>query len=159
MSDKPRGLLLVMMDVDPAHDGDFNRWYDLDHVPERLGCPGFVSARRFEAVEGEPKYLALYELESLDALETPTYLRHLAEPTEWTTAIHGTPRDPPERLRRAHHHSIGRPARLSSSTMIGTAAVTASTPRMLLISITSRICSTVAPCCSALRMRSLVPGT
>ena len=37
---KPRGLLLVMIDVEPAHEEDFNRWYSEEHVPERLRCPG-----------------------------------------------------------------------------------------------------------------------
>ncbi len=85
---EPRALLLVMMESDPAHDADFNAWYDTEHIPERLGCPGFISARRFDAVEGEPRYLCLYELESLDALETPEYQHHIANPTPWTTRTH-----------------------------------------------------------------------
>src|SRR5690606_33241851 len=41
--------------------------------------------------------------------------------------------------------AIGRPAAAHSSTMIGTAFVIASSPSTLEISMTSRICSTVAP--------------
>jgi hypothetical protein len=80
---KPRGLLLVMIEVDPAHEADFNRWYNEEHVPERLSVPGFLNARRFVAIEGEPKYLALYDLEGPDVLQTEAYTKLLAG-TPWT---------------------------------------------------------------------------
>jgi hypothetical protein len=71
-----QALLLVMLDIDPSVDeGDFNRWYFDEHIAERLACPGFISARRFVAVQGQPRYLALYEMESPDALTTPEYQR------------------------------------------------------------------------------------
>jgi hypothetical protein len=67
-------LLLVMLDAEPGTDEDeFNRWYFEEHVTERLALPGFRSARRFEAVEGSPRYLAIYELDSPEALATPEY--------------------------------------------------------------------------------------
>lgn len=85
MSEAPRALLLVMMDVDPSVEEEFNRWYDEEHVPERLAMPGFISGRRFKAVEGGPKYLALYELESPEALQSEVYLRFVSsDRTEWT---------------------------------------------------------------------------
>jgi hypothetical protein len=77
-----RGLLLVAIDVDPAHEDDFNRWYDEEHLPERLQCEGFLSARRYVALEGEPKYLALYELEDPGVLDRAAYQR-LLPPSEW----------------------------------------------------------------------------
>lgn len=80
------GLLLVMIDVDPDHEDDFNRWYDEEHVPERLACEGFLSARRFVAVEGEPKYLAIYELESPEVLQGEAYGR-LSPPSDWTERV------------------------------------------------------------------------
>ena len=83
--DKPRGLLLVMIEVEPAHEADFNRWYNEEHVPERLSVPGFLNARRFVALEGEPKYLALYDLESPEVLQTEAYTKLLAG-TPWTNA-------------------------------------------------------------------------
>ena len=49
------GLLLVMIDIDPKYEGEFNRWYDEEHFPERLQCAGFISARRYVATEGEPR--------------------------------------------------------------------------------------------------------
>ncbi len=86
MADTRRGLLLVMIEVDPAHEEEFNRWYNEEHLPERRTCPGFLSARRFVAVEGEPKYLALYELESPEVLHSSAY-RAIYPPSEWTTRV------------------------------------------------------------------------
>ncbi len=81
----PKGLLLVMIEVEPEHEADFNRWYNEEHVPERLSVPGFLNARRFVAIEGAPKYLALYDLESPEVLDSEAYKKLLAG-TPWTNA-------------------------------------------------------------------------
>jgi hypothetical protein len=79
--DGRKHLLLVMLDVDPSvNDDEFNRWYFEEHVAERLSCPGFLSARRFQVVEGEPRYLAIYELEGPEALQTEQYLEMAHSP-------------------------------------------------------------------------------
>ena len=79
-----RGLLLVMGEPHPDAEAEFNRWYDEEHLKERIACPGILGARRFRAVEGAPRYLALYELDSLQALKTPQYLRVTNNDTRWT---------------------------------------------------------------------------
>ena len=85
MTTNSKGLLLVMMEVAPEHEAEFNRWYDQEHVPERMSIPGFLRARRYRALEGGPKYLALYELESPDVLQTDTYKHWTTKGrTEWT---------------------------------------------------------------------------
>ncbi len=80
-----QGLLLMMTDIDPANEADFNRWYEEEHMDERMGIPGFINARRFTALEGGPKYLALYDLESPDVLASPAY-QHIvgAGKSAWT---------------------------------------------------------------------------
>lgn len=88
MNGKGPALLLVMMDIDPEYEAEFNRWYEDEHVPERMSIPGFLNARRYRAIEGEPKYLALYELESPDVLESESYRYWYGEGrTEWTKRI------------------------------------------------------------------------
>jgi len=84
----PNGLLLMMTDIDPANEADFNRWYEEEHLDERLKIPGFINARRFTALEGGPKYLALYDLESPDVLQSAPY-RHVvgAGKSAWTKRI------------------------------------------------------------------------
>jgi hypothetical protein len=81
------GLLLVMMEVQPEFEEEFNRWYNEEHLPERLNCPGFLSARRFRIVEGQPKYLALYDLESPDVLQSEAYLKLRNPDTPWTLRV------------------------------------------------------------------------
>jgi hypothetical protein len=75
----PNGLLLMMTDIDPANEADFNRWYEEEHLDERMRIPGFLNARRFTALEGGPKYLALYDLESPEVLQSAPY-RHVVGP-------------------------------------------------------------------------------
>jgi hypothetical protein len=79
------GLLLFMTDIDAAHEAEFHRWYEEEHLAERMAIPGFISARRFEAIEGSPKYLALYDLETPDVLQSVAY-RHIvgAGKSLWT---------------------------------------------------------------------------
>ncbi|MFI4999653.1 MAG: hypothetical protein ACHQK9_07215 [Reyranellales bacterium] len=81
-----KGLLLVMIGVDAAHEDELNRWYDEEHFPERMTCPGFINGRRFTAVQGTPKYLATYDLESPAVLQSEPYLR-IAPRTPWTERL------------------------------------------------------------------------
>src|SRR6266568_7081144 len=70
-----RGLLAAFMNP-PDDEVAFNAWYDEEHVPLRLGVPGFVTARRYKAASEEgPRYLALYDLGSVDVLQRPPYSR------------------------------------------------------------------------------------
>ena len=36
-------ILLVMMDVEEGHEAEFDRWYNEEHLPERMEIPGYVS--------------------------------------------------------------------------------------------------------------------
>jgi len=81
---KGTGLLMVWTDVPADKEKDFNRWYNEEHLAERLAIPGFLSAARYEAVKGNPKHLAYYELESPAVLESAAYKRVSEHPTEWT---------------------------------------------------------------------------
>lgn len=70
-----RVILVTSVDITAGAEDEFNRWYNEAHLPEILACPGFVSARRYECAEGQPRYLAIYTLESEDALTTPEMRR------------------------------------------------------------------------------------
>jgi hypothetical protein len=83
----PQALLVAMMNP-PADEDAFNAWYDEEHVPLRLGVPGFLSARRYRAAEAEgPRYLALYDLASLDVLKSDDYQRLWREQSEGEKAM------------------------------------------------------------------------
>jgi hypothetical protein len=87
--DRPEGLLFVEVDCSPELESELHAWYNLEHVPERLKIPGFMSARRYAALEGSPRWLAVYELASAAVLESPEYRRWLGGPLQspWTTRM------------------------------------------------------------------------
>ena len=68
------GLLMVWTDIDAEFEAEFNRWYDEEHIAHLLEVPGFLSAGRYVAVRGGPKYLAVYELEDHNVLRSAAYL-------------------------------------------------------------------------------------
>ena len=76
-------LMIASMDVEAPQDAIFNEVYDQEHVPNLSKVPGVVSIARFARqeltmsiggekriikIENEPKYTAIYELESPEAL-------------------------------------------------------------------------------------------
>jgi hypothetical protein len=87
MSLRGDGMLITFMDIAPSDEAEFNRWYDGEHVAERVGIPGFIAARRFIAVEGSPKYLAFYETETLAVLGGAAYRQALNNQTAWSRAV------------------------------------------------------------------------
>jgi hypothetical protein len=81
------GLLVVWTDVVPEYEAEFNAWYDQEHIPQLLGVPGFVTGRRYQAVEGKPKYIALYELRDENALKSDAFRAVRESPTPWSQRI------------------------------------------------------------------------
>jgi len=81
-----KGMLLTSMNIDAAHEAEFNRWYDREHLEERVAIDGFLEARRYVAHDGTPKYLSLYSTQTFDVLDSPAYRTALANQTEWSKA-------------------------------------------------------------------------
>ena len=77
-------ILMVMMDVDPEDEEEFHRWYNQQHIPERLEIPGYISARRFKLESGDDgmlKYLCIWEMDDSSAMEHEMYKAQSADPT------------------------------------------------------------------------------
>ena len=85
-----RYLFSAAMDVEPGKEALFNEVYDKEHVPLILTVPGVIAAVRFKrqpvtlivggekktiVMENEPRYDALYELESPDVLLSPAWAK------------------------------------------------------------------------------------
>ena len=83
-----RYLFSAAMDVQPDKDAVFNEVYDTEHVPLLLEVAGVISVARFKTreltmviggerrtivIENEPRYQALYELESPEVLTSPAW--------------------------------------------------------------------------------------
>jgi hypothetical protein len=81
-----KGMLLTSMNIDAADEAEFNRWYDREHLEERVAIPGFLEARRYVAHDGNPKYLSLYSTETFEVLDSPAYRTALANQTAWSKA-------------------------------------------------------------------------
>jgi hypothetical protein len=81
---KGRGLLMVYVDVPDELEEEFNRWYNEEHIAERLSIPGVLNAARYVAVRGGPKHLACYELAEPEAYFSDIWQHHLNHPTAWS---------------------------------------------------------------------------
>jgi hypothetical protein len=75
------GLLVVRISVAPGAEDELNAWYDQEHVPEKLGIPGFLSVRRYHEATTPGRYLAVYDLDDVAAADVRV------PPTEWTLRI------------------------------------------------------------------------
>jgi hypothetical protein len=84
-----KGMLLTSMNIDPSDEAEFNRWYDREHLEERVAIDGFLEARRYVAhppgAKGCPKYLCLYSTTDFGVLDSATYRTVLANPTDWSS--------------------------------------------------------------------------
>jgi hypothetical protein len=96
-----RYLFIASMDVDADREALFNEVYDTEHIPLLLKVPGVLSARRYSveplsmmiggqrktvSAEGEPKYSAVYELESADVLLSKAWATAV-EAGRWPTEV------------------------------------------------------------------------
>lgn len=78
-------VMAVWGDADAKVEAEFNEWYHREHVPERVGLPGWRSGRRYRRVDrGRHRYLALYEVDALAVFDDPVYRHMLDHPTDWT---------------------------------------------------------------------------
>ena len=78
---KGTGLMLVGADIPADKEADFNQWYQEEHLQELMGVPGILNAARYEATKSGPKHLAVYELESVDVVNTDAFKNRPR--TEW----------------------------------------------------------------------------
>jgi hypothetical protein len=90
MRDEPILIIERIGEIPEEMEGRWNQWYDDVHIANRLNVPGFVSVRRYRAVENERqilartgppdeialyprRYLTLFELGSVDVLRSEAY--------------------------------------------------------------------------------------
>ena len=81
-------LFIASMDVEADKEALFNEVYDTEHIPALRKVPGVISARRSVGVplsvsiggetktivaDGEPRYSAMFELESPDVLTSSAW--------------------------------------------------------------------------------------
>ena len=96
-SDMAPALQIGRMDIGPADEDEWNRWYSGVYVPNYIKVPGCIRARRWKVVLGEPKYGVVYEFEHEKVSESP----------EWLAQREIHPDN--ERMRLAMTHAPGSP--------------------------------------------------
>jgi hypothetical protein len=79
--------MLLSFDVEAGAVEEHDRWHTHEHLPERLSIAGFRRGTRWIATKGRPRYMVLYEVESLETLASQPYLTRLNNPTPWTTRM------------------------------------------------------------------------
>jgi antibiotic biosynthesis monooxygenase (ABM) superfamily enzyme len=84
---RPMGLLAVWLHVPPEREDEFNAWYNTEHIRQITGIPGFINGRRYMALEGVPKYLALYELHDETITAGGEFQHVLTNPTPWSARM------------------------------------------------------------------------
>ena len=67
------GILLPVIDFAGMAEDEFNDWYDLEHIPERLRVPGIVGCERWIGADNPKVSVVTYELENVDVLKSEAY--------------------------------------------------------------------------------------
>lgn len=104
MNGSPFGMLFVASDIDAAHELEFNRWYDEEHLPDRASMPGVIKATRFKSPSDSPKYLALYWAEGINAFDCPEYAQAFKYQSVWSKKILPLMQNPTRRIGEAVGH-------------------------------------------------------
>jgi hypothetical protein len=85
---KGSAFLALWNDIEPQRRTEYDAWHTFEHVPERVGIPGFIRGRRYVARErSEQRYFTLYELGGLEALEGVDYVDVVERPTDWSASM------------------------------------------------------------------------
>ena len=83
-----RGVLAIWHTISPEGETDYWRWHDREHIPERVGVPGFLRGRRYRSLERSLDYLDFYEVESPETLAERA-LSRAPERSDAVDAPHG----------------------------------------------------------------------
>ena len=80
-------LYLVRMDVAHDHEATFNEVYDKEHVPNLRAVKGVRRASRYRQPSAtEPRYLAAYELDGPEVIESAAW-KTAGEAGRWPTVV------------------------------------------------------------------------
>jgi hypothetical protein len=84
MSLAGEGAVAIWHDIAPEGRAEFYAWHGEEHMPERVGIPGFLRGRRYVAIDAELEFFNLYEAQSVEVLKGQDYTARVNAPTPWT---------------------------------------------------------------------------
>lgn len=110
MSPETDGLMAFWAEIEAPDLLRFQEWHNCEHIPERVGIPGFRLGRRFRRDDGAPAFLMCYDTVDTAVLSSRAYLAALDSPTPWTRESLTYFRNPSRNVyrRRAGAGSLGR---------------------------------------------------
>jgi hypothetical protein len=79
-----KGLMVFLANFEPQHQQAYRQWHNAEHVPERVGIPGFLLGRRYLAADDATRFLMCYDTLGEQVLVSDAYLHALNHPTPWT---------------------------------------------------------------------------
>jgi hypothetical protein len=81
------GILAIFNNVASGREAEFEKWFQHEHLAERIAVPGFLIGRRHEAVSAWPRYFNFYVTQSIGVLKSAAYLGRLDDPTPMTRTV------------------------------------------------------------------------
>ncbi len=99
------GVIGIWNGIAPEARAQFYDWHINEHMPERVGIPGFRRGRRYIAADAatHPEFFTLYEADTPEVVKGMDYANRLNNPTPWTKATTAQFRDTFRSLARAVH--------------------------------------------------------
>ena len=83
-----KAFLAIWHDFDPALEAEWHRWHTIEHMPERVGVPGFLAGRRYMSRDAvRQRCFTMYESADISVFNSAPYLERLNNPTPWTRAV------------------------------------------------------------------------
>jgi hypothetical protein len=79
-----QAAVAMWWDIAPPVRAEWEDWHTHEHMPERLGIPGFLRGSRW--ISGD-SYFVLYEVQGMDTLTGGAYLDRLNAPTPWSRKL------------------------------------------------------------------------
>ncbi len=88
-------VVAIWNGITPQGRAEFYDWHLHEHMPERVGIPGFRRGRRYIATDAatQPEFFTLYETDTMQVLQGQDYAGRLNAPTPWTKSATSQFRD------------------------------------------------------------------
>lgn len=95
-------VVAIWNGIAPEAREQFYDWHTNEHMPERVGIPGFRRGRRYIATDADtmPEFFTLYEADTMQVLQGIDYANRLNNPTPGTKSTTAQFRDTSRALSR-----------------------------------------------------------
>jgi len=85
---KGRAFNAMWSSLAEGYARELDRWHTIEHMPERLGVPGFLRGRRYiNALAADHSMFILYEAAHIETFRSPGLVARLNDPTEWSKKV------------------------------------------------------------------------